>query len=347
MSVTHSVSLSNSWLSTLSPHWHCEIEPTNQLRVMYCHLSFLQRSSMGVVCGPAGKRGKGGNKPEVMEKKTVDKVETETSVKFRRRKERKEHKSESDSFNINSFTLLYSALTWIIGLRGRTADFVARCRPVCVTHRKWSPSPSRQCWHWTPGGSQSPRKRSKHWRQPSRRTAQVRHNQSVASLDIYCQPVLFRRCVLRSDVGLVPLWWDGSRAWSSTGGKDRQKPSTHICLQNGENLHEVTWDVVHQSCAVFVCCLAAPSVSTRGPPRAPPLIPLTLQVIRPETCTPCGKRIRFGKIAMKCRNCRVVTHPECKQGVIISCSTGGATQQRHQVSRWKLTVLFPAAARSS
>ncbi|XP_075891292.1 rac GTPase-activating protein 1 [Nelusetta ayraudi] len=55
-------------------------------------------------------------------------------------------------------------------------------------------------------------------------------------------------------------------------------------------------------------------------------------VIRPETCTPCGKRIRFGKIAMKCRNCRVVTHPECKQGVIISCSTGSATQQVHQNS---------------
>lgn len=76
-------------------------------------------------------------------------------------------------------------------------------------------------------------------------------------------------------------------------------------------------------------------------PLAPPLIHPTLQVIRPETCTPCGKRIRFGKIAMKCRNCRVVAHPECKQGVIISCSTGGATQQVHQVSRWKLRIFLP------
>lgn len=77
-------------------------------------------------------------------------------------------------------------------------------------------------------------------------------------------------------------------------------------------------------------------------------VALTLQVIRPETCTPCGKRIRFGKIAMKCRNCRVVTHPECKQGVIISCSTGSATQQVHQVSGGKQTVfLLPVPAHRS
>lgn len=69
---------------------------------------------MGVVCGPAGKRGKGGNKPELMEKKTVDKVETETSVEFREEQEEwwsvnKEHKS--DSINIHSLLLLHSVIT--------------------------------------------------------------------------------------------------------------------------------------------------------------------------------------------------------------------------------------------
>lgn len=43
---------------------------------------FLQRSSMGVVSGPGGKRGKVGNKSELMEKKTVDKVEKEPSVEM-------------------------------------------------------------------------------------------------------------------------------------------------------------------------------------------------------------------------------------------------------------------------
>ncbi|KAI7808958.1 hypothetical protein IRJ41_021871, partial [Triplophysa rosa] len=42
-------------------------------------------------------------------------------------------------------------------------------------------------------------------------------------------------------------------------------------------------------------------------------------VIRPETCTPCGKRIRFGKIAVKCRDCRVVSHPDCKHLFVEKC----------------------------
>ncbi|XP_055071428.2 rac GTPase-activating protein 1 [Misgurnus anguillicaudatus] len=60
---------------------------------------------------------------------------------------------------------------------------------------------------------------------------------------------------------------------------------------------------------------------------SPPAVDKTLQhvfqqktVIRPETCTPCGKRIRFGKIAVKCRDCRVVSHPECKQLCVEKCS---------------------------
>ncbi|TMS16196.1 Rac GTPase-activating protein 1 [Larimichthys crocea] len=32
-------------------------------------------------------------------------------------------------------------------------------------------------------------------------------------------------------------------------------------------------------------------------------------VIKPESCVPCGKRIKFGKISLKCRDCRVVSAP--------------------------------------
>uniref|UniRef100_A0A3B4UR88 Si:ch1073-416j23.1 n=1 Tax=Seriola dumerili TaxID=41447 RepID=A0A3B4UR88_SERDU len=54
---------------------------------------------------------------------------------------------------------------------------------------------------------------------------------------------------------------------------------------------------------------------------------LSKTVIRPEMCLPCGKRIRFGKMAVKCRNCRVVAHPECKQKFTDGCSasTTGST----------------------
>ncbi|XP_059177486.1 rac GTPase-activating protein 1-like [Physella acuta] len=42
-------------------------------------------------------------------------------------------------------------------------------------------------------------------------------------------------------------------------------------------------------------------------------------VIKPETCVPCGKRIRFSKLAMKCKDCRAVCHPECKDKLPLPC----------------------------
>uniref|UniRef100_A0A8C9VQ15 Rac GTPase-activating protein 1 n=1 Tax=Scleropages formosus TaxID=113540 RepID=A0A8C9VQ15_SCLFO len=42
-------------------------------------------------------------------------------------------------------------------------------------------------------------------------------------------------------------------------------------------------------------------------------------VIKPETCVPCGKRIKFGKLSFKCRDCRVVTHPECRERCPLPC----------------------------
>ncbi|XP_010772263.1 rac GTPase-activating protein 1-like [Notothenia coriiceps] len=59
---------------------------------------------------------------------------------------------------------------------------------------------------------------------------------------------------------------------------------------------------------------------------------LSKTVIMPETCSLCGKRIRFGRMALKCRTCRAVAHPECKMRFSSDCSTippqgGGATQK--------------------
>ncbi|XP_014468719.1 PREDICTED: rac GTPase-activating protein 1-like isoform X2 [Dinoponera quadriceps] len=49
-------------------------------------------------------------------------------------------------------------------------------------------------------------------------------------------------------------------------------------------------------------------------------------VIKPETCTPCGKRIRFGKIMLKCRDCPVMCHMECKTTVLLQLCIQPATQ---------------------
>uniref|UniRef100_A0A673CN49 Rac GTPase-activating protein 1 n=1 Tax=Sphaeramia orbicularis TaxID=375764 RepID=A0A673CN49_9TELE len=38
-----------------------------------------------------------------------------------------------------------------------------------------------------------------------------------------------------------------------------------------------------------------------------------------KSCVPCGKRIKFGKISLKCRDCRVVSHPECRERCPLPC----------------------------
>lgn len=40
---------------------------------------------------------------------------------------------------------------------------------------------------------------------------------------------------------------------------------------------------------------------------------------RTEICGPCRNKIKFGKIYYKCRECRIVSHPECRVGVASSC----------------------------
>uniref|UniRef100_A0AAQ5YNC0 Rac GTPase-activating protein 1 n=1 Tax=Amphiprion ocellaris TaxID=80972 RepID=A0AAQ5YNC0_AMPOC len=50
-----------------------------------------------------------------------------------------------------------------------------------------------------------------------------------------------------------------------------------------------------------------------------PPVQCLLQVIKPESCVPCGKRIKFGKISLKCRDCRVVSHPECRERCPLPC----------------------------
>ncbi|XP_011300872.1 rac GTPase-activating protein 1-like [Fopius arisanus] len=48
-------------------------------------------------------------------------------------------------------------------------------------------------------------------------------------------------------------------------------------------------------------------------------------VLKPETCSPCGKRIRFGRVALKCKDCRAVTHAECKDLLPLPCVPAGNT----------------------
>ncbi|XP_069683890.1 rac GTPase-activating protein 1 [Periplaneta americana] len=51
-------------------------------------------------------------------------------------------------------------------------------------------------------------------------------------------------------------------------------------------------------------------------------------VIYPENCGPCGKRMKFGKVAVRCRDCRASCHPECKDQVPLPCVPVGNTPTR-------------------
>ncbi|KAM8831003.1 LOW QUALITY PROTEIN: rac GTPase-activating protein 1 [Synchiropus picturatus] len=62
---------------------------------------------------------------------------------------------------------------------------------------------------------------------------------------------------------------------------------------------------------------AAPSTPQSGAVRPHEFVSKT--VIKPESCVPCGKRIKFGKISLKCRDCRVVSHPECQGRCPLPC----------------------------
>ncbi|XP_014236380.1 rac GTPase-activating protein 1-like [Trichogramma pretiosum] len=52
---------------------------------------------------------------------------------------------------------------------------------------------------------------------------------------------------------------------------------------------------------------------------------ISKKVIRPEVCSPCGKRIGFGKCVVKCRDCRALAHTQCRDLVPLPCVPTGNT----------------------
>ncbi|XP_037108338.1 rac GTPase-activating protein 1-like [Syngnathus acus] len=43
-------------------------------------------------------------------------------------------------------------------------------------------------------------------------------------------------------------------------------------------------------------------------------------VIKSEFCAPCGRRTKFGKMYLRCQDCRMVTHPECRDCCPLPCN---------------------------
>ncbi|XP_068576311.1 rac GTPase-activating protein 1-like [Cebidichthys violaceus] len=47
-------------------------------------------------------------------------------------------------------------------------------------------------------------------------------------------------------------------------------------------------------------------------------------VIKSEFCVPCGRRTKFGKMYLRCQDCKVVTHPECRDYCPLPCNPPAA-----------------------
>lgn len=51
-----------------------------------------------------------------------------------------------------------------------------------------------------------------------------------------------------------------------------------------------------------------------------PPSPSLTQVIKSEFCASCGRKTRFGKMYLRCQDCRVVSHPECRDRCPMPCN---------------------------
>ena len=102
-----------------------------------------------------------------------------------------------------------------------------------------------------------------------------------------------------------------------------EKTQKHVFLSKTVKSLRCTMNIDLTEPPTLTCCCNSPSC---------------LQVIRPETCSPCGKRIRFGKMAVKCSNCRLVAHPECKQKFSDGCSATAAGASAPMVCQFYIST---------
>uniref|UniRef100_A0A8C7V4L8 Rac GTPase-activating protein 1 n=1 Tax=Oncorhynchus mykiss TaxID=8022 RepID=A0A8C7V4L8_ONCMY len=62
---------------------------------------------------------------------------------------------------------------------------------------------------------------------------------------------------------------------------------------------------------------------------------LAKTVIKSEFCVPCGKKTKFGKLCLRCQDCRIVAHPECRDHCPLPCnpvSTGSTPVRTREPS---------------
>ncbi|XP_042262105.1 rac GTPase-activating protein 1-like [Thunnus maccoyii] len=82
------------------------------------------------------------------------------------------------------------------------------------------------------------------------------------------------------------------------------------------NQSETTSEVPSTPVSDFPAKLRTPRANEGG--KTHHFVPKT--VIKSEFCVPCGRRTKFGKMYLRCQDCRVVTHPECRDRCPLPCN---------------------------
>ncbi|XP_023254315.1 rac GTPase-activating protein 1-like [Seriola lalandi dorsalis] len=136
--------------------------------------------------------------------------------------------------------------------------------------------------------------------------ASERMNESIVAKTTITVPVNGGAVEAVSTIETVPYWTRSRKrsvapAWGDTTTTDQSEtaseaPSTPV--------------------SDFPAQLRTPKANGGG--KKHHFIPKT--VIKSEFCAPCGRRTKFGKMYLRCQDCRIVTHPECRERCPLPCN---------------------------
>uniref|UniRef100_A0A4W5MYW9 Rac GTPase-activating protein 1 n=1 Tax=Hucho hucho TaxID=62062 RepID=A0A4W5MYW9_9TELE len=147
-----------------------------------------------------------------------------------------------------------------------------------------------------------------------------RINDSIVTKTTITVPVNGGPVEAVSTIKTVPGYWTRSRTdpqgWDSTTTIDQSETASE---------------------APSTPCSEAPpplkTPRTKGGVRKHEFLAKT--VIKSEFCVPCGRKTKFGKLCLRCQDCRIVAHPECRDRCPLPCnpvSTGSTPVRTREPS---------------
>ncbi|XP_041748009.1 rac GTPase-activating protein 1 isoform X1 [Coregonus clupeaformis] len=133
-----------------------------------------------------------------------------------------------------------------------------------------------------------------------------RVNESIVTKTTITVPVNGGPVEAVSTIETVPGFWTGSRRRTAAQGWD----STSI------DQSETASEALNTPCSEA----PPPTKTSRVKMGARKHEFLAKTVIRSEFCVPCGRKTKFGKLYLRCQDCRLVAHPECRDRCPLPCN---------------------------